>query len=75
LQKIRVTFRAVQLDRVAPGTSMSDADLAFEMEKELKKSPLFDSQETVLSPVMTRDEATGTFSFGATLALKQPLKL
>lgn len=75
VQQIRVTFRAVMLDRTAPGTSISDADFAFEMEKELKKSPLFDSQETTLAPAIIRDETAGTFSFGAKLKLKQPLKL
>jgi hypothetical protein len=45
------------------------------MENELKSSPLFDPKETQLSPQINVDEATGTFTFGVTLAIKRPLKL
>jgi hypothetical protein len=36
---------------------------------------LFDPKGTTLSPTITADEASGTFSFGITVALQNPLKL
>jgi hypothetical protein len=36
---------------------------------------MFDSDATKLSGQINVDEATGTFTVGVTLAIKQPLKL
>lgn len=38
-------------------------------------SPIVDAEATKLDPEIVEDPATGTFSFGITLALKRPLKL
>jgi type IV pilus assembly protein PilM len=50
--------------------------VAFSVQKELQTSPLFDDKKTELvGEVSPPDEATGTFTFGVTLALKRPIKL
>lgn len=67
-----VTFRAVNLNSVSPS---ANNDMALEIEAELKASPLFDDKATVLSPNLTTDDATGTFTFVVTVALKNPLNL
>jgi hypothetical protein len=69
---INITCRAVSLSHVSP-----DADLAiaYAVDNELKKCPLFDPNETRISPQLTPDEPTHTFTFGVTLAFKKPLKL
>jgi len=48
--------------------------IPFALQAELNASPLFDPATTVLSPQVTPDDATSTFSFGVTLGLKSPLK-
>jgi hypothetical protein len=49
--------------------------IAFDVETQLKNSPLFDPKGTTLSPTITADPTTGTFTFGITVALLNPLKL
>jgi hypothetical protein len=49
--------------------------IPFALIARLNESPLFNPTNTVLSPQVTPDEATSTFSFGLTLGLKRPLKL
>ena len=49
--------------------------IAFEVQSQLQSSPLFDPKGTLLSPTITTDEANGTFSFGITVTLQNPLKL
>ena len=72
---ITLLCRGVSLARVAPSANVPDTDIVYAMENELKGSPLFDPKETQLSPQINVDEATGTFTFGVTLAIKRPLKL
>jgi hypothetical protein len=71
-QGIQLYCRAVDLTEV--DTSAKSA-IAFEMENQFKTSPLFDPKATQLSPTITPDPATHTFSFGLTVALQNPLKL
>jgi len=49
--------------------------IAFEVQSQLQNSPLFDPKGTLLSPTITTDDSTGTFTFGITVALQNPLKL
>jgi hypothetical protein len=49
--------------------------IPFALQAELNASPWFNPSNTVLSPQVTPDEATSTFTFGVTLGLKRPLKL
>ena len=66
-------FRAVSLTHVSPS---ANPDIAYALLDELKKSSLlFDPAGTQFSTLIMPDEATGTFTFGVTLALKRPLTL
>ncbi len=69
---VKLECRGVSLSKVDPSANNK---LAFAFQDELKRSPLVDAQGTQLDPLITEDEASGTFSFGVTLALKRPLKL
>lgn len=69
---ITLQCRGVMLTHVS---SSANTDIAYAVENELKASPLFDAKETQLSRQIDSDEASGTFTFGVTLALKRPLKL
>jgi type IV pilus assembly protein PilM len=77
MQFISVICRAVMVSRIVPGTTVPDTEIVYAVQNELQNnSPLFDPKETKLTGNMTPpDEATGTFSFGLTIALKRPLKL
>ncbi len=68
---IAITCRAVNLVNVSPS---ANTDVAFALENELKASALFDPKETKLSPKIDADDASGTFTFGVTVVLKNPLK-
>jgi hypothetical protein len=61
----------VDLSSVSPSAKQN---IVFALQDELKTCPLFDPAGTELTDPIASDEATGTFTFGATLALKQPLK-
>ena len=69
---IQLVCRAVNLSAVDPGAN--DA-IAFEVQKQFQSSPMFDPKTTALAGTITPDEATGTFTFGITVALQNPLKL
>lgn len=69
---INITCRAVSLSHISPA---ADLEIAYAVDKELKNCPLFDPQQTQISPQLTPDETTHTFTFGVTLAFKKPLKL
>lgn len=69
---VKLVCRAVSLSHMSPS---ANTDMAFAFENELKNNPLFDPKGTQLDPQINVDEASGTFTFGVTLALKQPLKL
>jgi type IV pilus assembly protein PilM len=75
VQYISLTCRAVIPSVVSPGTAIPESAIAFAVENELKNSAYFDPTNTALTGVLTRDDASGTFSFGVTLSLKKPLKL
>jgi hypothetical protein len=64
-------FRAVSLTHAAPS---ANTDIAYALLDELKASPLFEPNGTQFFTEIIPDEASGTFTFGVTLALKQPLK-
>lgn len=66
--KVEVILRAVDVSREAQQI------VPFAVQSELNASPVFNPATTVLSPQVTPDEATTTFSFGVTLGLKKPLK-
>jgi hypothetical protein len=69
---IKLVCRAVDLSSVDPSANTA---IAFEVENQMKNSPVFDPKGTVLSPTLTADPASGTFTFGITVALLNPLKL
>lgn len=69
---IQLVCRSVNLSSVDPSANTA---IAFEVQSQLQSSPMFDPKATVLSPTITTDDATGTFTFGITVALQNPLKL
>ena len=75
---VTIVCRGVSLTRVLSSGDAASAntEVAFALESALKRSPLFDADETHLTQKVAEDEATpGTFTFGLTLKLKRPLKL
>ncbi len=54
--------------------SSANSKIAYAVHAELIASRLVDAAGTQLDPSIAEDEASGTFSFGITLALKKPLK-
>jgi type IV pilus assembly protein PilM len=70
---VNMTFRAVNMRPISP---MANDDLAYELQRALQSSPMFDPKETKLTgQIEVVDAAAVTFSFGVTLRLKHPLKL
>ncbi|HVU07099.1 MAG TPA: type IV pilus assembly protein PilM [Verrucomicrobiae bacterium] len=69
---ITVICRAVSLSNVDPS---ANTEIAYAVENALKSSPLFDPKGTQLSGQITPDDASGTFTFGISVALKNPLNL
>ncbi len=69
---IQLVCRSVNLTTVDPSANSA---IAFEVQSQLQSSPMFDPKGTLLSPTITADDATGTFTFGITVALQNPLKL
>jgi hypothetical protein len=82
---LNLTFRAVGLNRVS---TEADQELAFNVLSEMKKSPYFDSSQTLgvgeVSPEVPlseppvkpgQGEPPGTFSFKIVAKLKRPLTL
>jgi hypothetical protein len=45
------------------------------LQNELQASPYFDPKATQLSGEIKADDASGTFTFGISVALKNPLNL
>jgi hypothetical protein len=66
---VQVLFRSVNITAVASANS----DIAFALENELKQSNYFDPTNTALTGQITVEDTT--FTFGATVKLKKPLKL
>jgi hypothetical protein len=71
ISKITIMCRAVSLSSISPS---ANTDIAFTLQNELKNSQMFDPAKTQLSPQITPDETTSTFTFAISVELKQPLK-
>jgi type IV pilus assembly protein PilM len=69
---ITLVCRAVSLSDVDPSANTT---IAYALENELKASSYFDPAATQLSGQITADDTSGTFTFGVTVALKNPLNL
>ena len=70
---ITLVCRAVNLTSVDPS---ANSEIAFEVERELKSATnYFDPKLTSLNPQITTDDASGTFTFGLTVALANSLQL
>jgi hypothetical protein len=70
---VNIAFRAVNMRPISP---MANDELAYELERALQSSPMFDPKETKLTgQIEVVDAAAVTFGFGVTLRLKHPLKL
>jgi type IV pilus assembly protein PilM len=70
---VALVCRAVNLTGVDPS---ANSEIAFEVERELKSATnYFDPKTTTLTGQMTTDDATGTFTFGLTVGLVNPLQL
>jgi hypothetical protein len=57
------------------GDASANSETAFEIESQLKASPLFDSKATQLTGQIVPDDSTGTFTFGVTIMPSNPLHL
>jgi hypothetical protein len=64
--------RAVNLSNV---DSAANTDIAYAVLKAFQEDPLFDPKATQLRGDITPDDVTGTFTFGITVGLKNPLNL
>jgi len=69
---ITIVCRAVNLTSVDPS---ANSEIAYAVETELKACPVFDPKTTQLTGQMTQDDSTGTFTFGVTVTLLNPLQL
>ncbi len=70
---VNLTFRAVNMRPFSP---MANDELAYELQRALQSSPMFDPKETKLTgQIEVVDASAVTFSFGVTLRLKNPIKL
>ena len=69
---INLVCRAVDLSNVDPS---ANSEIAYAVEKQLQACPIFDPKTTQLTGQITPDTATGTFTFGITVMLQNPLKL
>jgi len=69
---LTLVCRAVNLSGVDPS---ANTDIAYAVLNQLQSDPLFDPKATQLRGDITSDEASGTFTFGITVVLKNPLAL
>lgn len=69
---ITLVCRAVSLAKVDPA---ANSDIAYTLENELQASPYFDPKATQLTGQINPEDASGTFTFGITAVLKNPLNL
>jgi len=67
---ITMMCRAVSLSKV---DSAANSDIAYTLENELQASPLFDPKATQLTGQINAEDASGTFTFGISAVLKNPL--
>ncbi len=69
---VKLTIRAVNLSKSKTG---ANSELAYELQREMKASALFDPAETQFSGTLSEEENAPTFSFPMTVKLKRPMKL
>jgi len=70
---LNLSIRAVNLQKVK---QEANGQIAYDLEKLAKASPLFDASETQLSGNLEQvDDSTATFTFPLKLKLKRPIKL
>jgi type IV pilus assembly protein PilM len=69
---ITLICRAVNLSSV---DSAANTDIAYAVLKAFQEDPLFDPKTTQLRGDITPDDVTGTFTFGITVGLQNPLNL
>jgi len=70
---LNLSIRAVNLQKVK---QEANGQIAYDLEKMAKASPLFDASETQLSGNLEQvDDTTATFTFPLKLKLKRPIKL
>lgn len=70
---LTLTVRAVNLQKVK---QEANGQLAYDLEKEVKASPLFEAAETQLSGNLEQvEDSAASFTFGLKLKLKRPIKL
>jgi type IV pilus assembly protein PilM len=69
---ISLLCRAVSMSKV---DSAANSDIAYTLENELQASPYFDPKATQLTGQINAEDASGTFTFGITAVLKNPLNL
>jgi type IV pilus assembly protein PilM len=69
---ITLVCRAMSLSSVDPS---ANSDIAYALQNELQASPYFDPKTTQLTGEIKADDASGTFTFGVLVALKNPLNL
>jgi type IV pilus assembly protein PilM len=70
---VNMTFRAVNMKSYS---HLANDELAYELQRALQSSPMFDPKETKLTgQIEVVDASAVTFSFGVTLRLKHPMKL
>jgi type IV pilus assembly protein PilM len=69
---INLVCRAVNLSAI---DAQATSEIAYAVESELKACPIFDPKTTQLTGQTTSDDSNGTFTFGVTVMLQNPLKL
>ena len=69
---INLICRAVSLSKVDPA---ANSTIAYTFENQLQASPYFDPKATQLTGQINAEDASGTFTFGITAVLKNPLNL
>ena len=69
---ISLVCRAVSLSKIDPA---ANSDIAYSFENQLQASPYFDPKSTQLTGQINAEDASGTFTFGITAVLKNPLNL
>ncbi|HUA67424.1 MAG TPA: type IV pilus assembly protein PilM [Candidatus Saccharimonadales bacterium] len=69
---IGLVCRAVSLAKVDPA---ANSDIAYTLENELQASPYFDPKATQLTGQINAEDTSGTFTFGVSAVLKNPLNL
>ena len=73
----QVTTMSITLRGISRTAVQAEANkqTAYQVLDEMRNSPYFDPTNTAISTEISPDEAPGTFWFGITNTLKQPLKL